>query len=77
SRRPFSIASLPVAAGPAQLEFQIRRMPGGGFTERLLPRLMPGDALTLDGLLGACTGPSRGWRRRRGPARRRGAPCLL
>lgn len=61
SRRPFSIASLPVAAGPAQLEFQIRRMPGGGFTERLLPRLMPGDALTLDGPLGACTWPAEGW----------------
>lgn len=61
SRRPFSIASLPVTAGPAQLEFQIRRMPGGGFTERLLPRLMPGDALMLDGPLGACTWPTEGW----------------
>lgn len=61
SRRPFSIASLPSAAGPARLEFQIRRMPGGGFTERLLPRLMPDDTLALEGPLGGCTWPDEGW----------------
>jgi CDP-4-dehydro-6-deoxyglucose reductase len=59
--RPFSIASVPAAAGPARLEFHIRRMPGGGFTERVLPRLMPGDTLTLAGPHGACVWPARGW----------------
>ncbi|CUI71639.1 NAD(P)H dependent flavin oxidoreductase family protein [Achromobacter xylosoxidans] len=59
--RPFSIASVPAAAGPARLEFHIRRMPGGGFTERVLPRLMPGDTLTLAGPHGACVWPAQGW----------------
>lgn len=61
SHRPFSIANVPAAAGPAQLEFHIRRMPGGGFTERILPRLMPGDTLALEGPQGACVWPADGW----------------
>ncbi|MCG2606242.1 MAG: 2Fe-2S iron-sulfur cluster-binding protein, partial [Achromobacter sp.] len=61
SHRPFSIANVPAAAGPAQLEFHIRRMPGGGFTERILPRLMPGDTLALEGPQGACVWPAYGW----------------
>ena len=34
------------ASGPVRLEFHIRRMPGGVFTDGILPRLAPGDALT-------------------------------
>ena len=41
------------------VEFHIRRMPGGVFTDGILPRLAPGDALTLEGPLGACVW--RGW----------------
>ena len=47
------------ASGPVRLEFHIRRMPGGVFTDGILPRLAPGDALTLEGPLGACVWP--GW----------------
>ena len=42
------------ASGPVRLEFHIRRMPGGVFTDGILPRLAPGDTLTLEGPLGAC-----------------------
>ncbi|MGS0891452.1 M24 family metallopeptidase [Burkholderia stagnalis] len=61
SRRCFSIANAPGAAGPARLEFHIRRQPGGAFTDGILPRLAPGDALTLEGPLGACVWPQDGW----------------
>lgn len=57
SHRCFSIANAPGAAGPQRLEFHIRRTPAGSFTNRLLPSLMPGDALSLDGPHGACVWP--------------------
>lgn len=50
------------ASGPVRLEFHIRRMPGGVFTDGILPRLAPGDTLTLEGPLGACVWPGDGWR---------------
>ena len=37
-------------------------MPGGVFTDGILPRLAPGDTLTLEGPLGACVWPGDGWR---------------
>lgn len=55
-RRSFSIANLPEASGDAnQLEFHIRRVPGGAFTDHMLAELRPGDLLELDGPYGACT----------------------
>ncbi|QKH38281.1 M24 family metallopeptidase [Achromobacter pestifer] len=58
ARRNFSIANAPGAAGPVRLEFHIRRMPGGAFTDGILPSLRPGDTLTLDGAQGGCTWPA-------------------
>lgn len=58
ARRNFSIANAPGAAGPARLEFHIRRMPGGAFTNGILPGLQPGDMLTLDSAQGGCTWPA-------------------
>ena len=57
-RRTSSSAMRP----PVRLEFHIRRMPGGVFTDGILPRLAPGDTLTLEGPLGACVWPGDGWR---------------
>lgn len=55
-RRSFSIANLPAESGDAnQLEFHIRRIPGGAFTDLKLAELQPGDLLELDGPYGACT----------------------
>ncbi|WP_088155592.1 NAD(P)H dependent flavin oxidoreductase family protein [Achromobacter xylosoxidans] len=59
ARRNFSIANAPGAAGPVRLEFHIRRMPGGAFTDGILPGLNPGDTLTLDGAQGGCTWPAQ------------------
>ncbi|OWT73697.1 MULTISPECIES: NAD(P)H dependent flavin oxidoreductase family protein [unclassified Achromobacter] len=57
-RRPFSIASVPQATGDrCRLQFHIRRMPGGVFTDGVLPALMPGDTLALEGPQGACVWP--------------------
>jgi len=57
-RRPFSIASVPQATGDScRLQFHIRRMPGGAFTDGVLPALMPGDKLALEGPQGACVWP--------------------
>lgn len=56
-RRPFSIANAPRPTGPSRLEFHIRRLPGGTFTDGILPALQPGDPLTLDGPHGACVWP--------------------
>ncbi|MGB5954272.1 M24 family metallopeptidase [Pseudomonas sp.] len=52
--RCFSIANLP-AQDQGQLVFHIRRVSGGLFTEHLLPMLQTGDALQLEGPVGACT----------------------
>jgi len=55
ARRSFSIANLPAETGDSnQLEFHIRRIPGGAFTDRRLADLRPGDLLELDGPYGAC-----------------------
>lgn len=55
-RRSFSIANLPQETGDAnQLEFHVRRVPGGAFTDHRLAELQPGDLLELDGPHGACT----------------------
>lgn len=48
-RRSFSMASL---AGRV-VELHLRHIPGGQFTEALLPRLRPGDALSLEMPLGS------------------------
>lgn len=56
-RRPFSIANAPRAGGTNRLEFHIRRMPGGAFTDSILPALRPDDALMLEGPHGACVWP--------------------
>ena len=45
------------ASGPVRLEFHIRRMPGGVFTDGILPRLAPGDALTLKARWAPASGP--------------------
>ena len=58
SHRCFSIANVPGAAGPRRLAFHIRRTPAGTFTGQMLPALMPGDALSLDGPHGACVWPA-------------------
>lgn len=60
SYRCFSIANPPGAAGPARLEFHIRRQPGGAFTDGILPRLAVDDALMLEGPLGTCVWPQDG-----------------
>ena len=44
------------AMRPVRLEFHIRRMPGGVFTDGILPRLAPGDTLTLEGPLAGLAG---------------------
>ena len=44
-----------------RLEFHIRRMPGGVFTDGILPRLAPGDTLTLEGRWAPVSGGD-GWR---------------
>ncbi|MEZ2299353.1 M24 family metallopeptidase [Variovorax sp. RCC_210] len=55
-RRSFSIANLPAESGDAnRLEFHVRRIPGGAFTDLRLAQLQPGDVLELDGPHGACT----------------------
>ncbi|MGX9693622.1 M24 family metallopeptidase [Achromobacter anxifer] len=59
ARRNFSIANVPGSTGPARLEFHIRRMPGGAFTDGILPGLVPGDTLALDAAQGDCTWPGK------------------
>jgi CDP-4-dehydro-6-deoxyglucose reductase len=55
-RRSFSIANLPAETGDAnRLEFHIRRIPGGAFTDHKLAELRPGELLEIDGPYGACT----------------------
>lgn len=49
-RRSFSIASRPHDSG--LLELHVRRVPGGGFTERLFTTLGPGALLRIEGPLG-------------------------
>jgi CDP-4-dehydro-6-deoxyglucose reductase len=52
--RCFSIANLP-AQDQGRLVFHMRKVSGGLFTERVLPTLQVGDALQLEGPVGACT----------------------
>lgn len=48
--RDYSMASQPEAA---ELEFHIRRVPGGAATERIHARLKPGDTVSLEGPFGS------------------------
>lgn len=52
SSRCFSVANLP-ADEAGMLEFHIRRVAGGRFSEQMLDRLAPGDRLSMEGGLGA------------------------
>jgi len=52
--RCFSIANLP-AQDQGRLVFHIRKVSGGLFSEGILPGLQAGDALMLEGPVGACT----------------------
>lgn len=55
SPRCFSIANLPGDSPDGRtLEFHIRRVPGGAFTDRALGQLAPGDTLRIEGPSGAC-----------------------
>jgi CDP-4-dehydro-6-deoxyglucose reductase len=56
--RCFSIANAPGETRNGRLEFHIRRVPGGAFTDRVLGRLAPGDVLEIDGPHGGCTWPA-------------------
>ncbi|RKE38646.1 CDP-4-dehydro-6-deoxyglucose reductase [Paraburkholderia sp. BL23I1N1] len=51
-RRTYSIASAPRAEGVTELEFHLRRMPGGLFTDRVFSAMKVRDLLTLEGPLG-------------------------
>ncbi|MGH8406625.1 MAG: M24 family metallopeptidase, partial [Pseudomonas sp.] len=52
--RCFSVANLP-AQDQGRLVFHIRQVSGGLFSERILPTLQVGDAVKLEGPVGACT----------------------
>ncbi|ATP45460.1 (Fe-S)-binding protein [Pseudomonas putida] len=52
--RCFSIANLP-AQDQGRLVFHMRKVSGGLFTDCVLPALQEGDALQLEGPVGACT----------------------
>lgn len=52
--RCFSVANLP-AHDQGRLVFQIRRVPGGLFSEGVLDQLHTGQRLSLEGPFGACT----------------------
>ncbi len=53
-RRSYSIANAPAATGSDELEFHIRHIPGGRFTDRLFGGgLAAGDALRLEAPLGS------------------------
>ncbi|TDN69996.1 CDP-6-deoxy-delta-3,4-glucoseen reductase [Paraburkholderia sp. BL10I2N1] len=51
-RRTYSIANVPLAEGVTELEFHLRHMPGGLFTDHVFSRLKVRDLLTLEGPLG-------------------------
>lgn len=52
--RCFSVANLP-AQDQGRLVFHIRQVSGGRFSEGILPTLQVGDAVQLEGPVGACT----------------------
>ncbi|QQD55446.1 M24 family metallopeptidase [Pseudomonas fluorescens BBc6R8] len=52
--RCFSVANLP-AQDQGRLVFHIRQVSGGLFSESILPTLQVGDAVKLEGPVGACT----------------------
>ncbi|WP_294734258.1 M24 family metallopeptidase [uncultured Pseudomonas sp.] len=54
--RCFSVANLP-AQDQGRLVFHIRQVSGGRFSEGILPTLQVGDAVQLEGPVGACTWP--------------------
>ncbi len=54
SSRCFSVANIPAADG-GKLEFHIRRVAGGRFSEQLLDGLDVGAIVSIEGAFGACT----------------------
>ncbi len=52
-RRSYSIANAPLSTGVDELEFHIRHMPGGRFTDRLFAGLPAGTELQLEAPLGS------------------------
>lgn len=53
-QRCFSIAHLPGGAGANQLEFHLRRVAGGAFTDHTVSQLKIHDTLEIEGPHGAC-----------------------
>lgn len=51
-RRSYSIANPPKTSGVIDLEFHIRHMPGGLFTDRLFGGIQPREKIQLEGPLG-------------------------
>lgn len=51
-RRTYSIANAPAAEGVTELEFHLRHMPGGLFTEHAFSTMKVRDLLTIEGPLG-------------------------
>ena len=52
-RRTYSIASAPKVDGVTALELHIRQIPGGAFTDGLLPRMKERELLKFEGPLGS------------------------
>lgn len=52
-RRSYSIANAPAAAGNDALEFHVRHLPGGLFTDRLFGGLAAGESLDIEAPRGA------------------------
>ncbi|MFP3613171.1 CDP-6-deoxy-delta-3,4-glucoseen reductase [Paraburkholderia sp. SIMBA_050] len=52
ARRTYSIANAPHAEGVTELEFHLRHMPGGLFTDRVFSEMKVRELLTLEGPLG-------------------------
>ena len=51
-RRTYSIANAPAAEGVTELEFHLRHLPGGLFTERAFSRMKPRELLKFEGPFG-------------------------
>lgn len=52
-RRSYSIADSPAATGRETVEFHIRHMPGGLFTDRLFGRSLVGETIEIEAPLGS------------------------
>jgi len=58
--RSFSMASAPLPGG--QVDFHVRRVPGGRFTDQMIAELRPGDTLELEIPLGTFCFHEADWR---------------